>query len=116
MRLFVTACTFALLINVTGCGVSAEDRMKKDVDLMNDLADAIEKKDEARATSLVQELKENGDKLKEMKVSEDEYKKLKEKYKDDGTKAFNRLIAAIAKDREFVKKINYTPRDGFKTP
>ncbi len=45
-------------------------------------------------------------KIKELKVPEAEDKKLQEKYKGDMEKAINKLIAASAKEQEFVKKLD----------
>jgi hypothetical protein len=109
MRSIVAGCTVALLISVSGCEKSAEDRTKKQIDLMNDLADAIEKKDEAKAKSVAQELKENGEKLKAMNLSDDDKKKIAEKYKEDLGKALGKLLAAAMKDPDFMKKVDFTP-------
>lgn len=108
-RIIATAGALMLIVNLSGCSGSAEDVTKKQIDLMNDLADAIEKKDEAKAKSIAQELKENGEKLKGMNLSDDEKKKIGEKYKDDMLKAVGRLMGAAMKDPEFMKKVDYTP-------
>jgi hypothetical protein len=107
MRLIVAACAFALLISVSGCGGSAEALTKKRISLLNELADAVDKKDEEKAKSIVKDLNENGEKLKE--VSEEEKKHLAEKYKDDISKASKKLSAAVMKDPEFMKKIDFSP-------
>ena len=106
-RSLVTVCVFALLSGLSGCSGNAEDLYKKQIDLMNNLADAIEKKDEAGAQSIVKELNEVESKLKDTKVTADEKKRIEDKYKDELGKAVMKLLGAMMKDPEFSKKINY---------
>jgi len=84
---------FAVLFAV-GCGSPADNLMKDTINLMNQMADAIEKKDEAKIKDLQKKIEENGKKLEELKLSADEKKKLEEKYKDDLTKAAAKVLAA----------------------
>lgn len=104
IRCLAIASACVILVDVSGCSSSPEDIVKKQISLMNDLADAIEKKDEAKAKSLAQELKENSDKLKDIK--EEDKKQLEEKYKEDMMKAAFKLLAAAMKDPQFTNKLD----------
>jgi len=98
MKKFLSlTCAFALLVGVSGCGSKADSLIKEQIKLMNDLADAIEKDDEAKAKDIQEKIKENGKKLDDLKLSDDEKKKLEEKYKGDVEKAMKRVMEAAMK-------------------
>jgi hypothetical protein len=97
-QLVVAAFAFGLLTCVNGCGgMKGESETKEGIQILNDTADAIEKKDEAK----LKELKKKGEDLKkkmdDLKLSDDEKKKLDEKYKADGEKAMKRVEDAMKK-------------------
>jgi hypothetical protein len=71
------------------------DRLMKDtIALLNQMADAIEKKDEAKVKELQKKIEANGKKLEDLKLSADEKKKLEEKYKEDFAKAVAKVLEA----------------------
>jgi hypothetical protein len=86
---------FVLLCGLSGCGSSADSLMKDQINLMNEMADAIEKGEpEAKLQTLKQRGEEIEKKMKAMNISDAEKKRLEEKYKDDLTKALGRLLKA----------------------
>jgi hypothetical protein len=106
VKKFVTVvCACALLGNLSGCGGGSADSLTKDfIDQMNGLADAIEKKDEAKAKEMMKKVDETAKKLKDVKVTESEKKKLEEKYTKDLTSAGEKVGKAMGKEPEFCKK------------
>ena len=100
-RLASAACVLILLSKLTGCGSggsSADSLMKEQIKLMNELAEAMESgADQSKVEALNKKLNETAEKFKALKLSEDDTKKLAEKYKDDLGKAVMRLMAASFK-------------------
>ncbi|HMF12349.1 MAG TPA: hypothetical protein VKE94_08585 [Gemmataceae bacterium] len=97
-RLIVVACGLLLILGVSGCGSNADSLMKEQIKLMNELADALEGgADQAKIEAINTKMKENGEKLEALKLSEADKKKLAEKYKDDMTKVGARLASAMFK-------------------
>jgi hypothetical protein len=86
-----------LLFGASGCSSSPDSLIKDQISLMNDMADALEKGDEAKAKSIAEKMKEVDKKLEALKLSEDDKKKLGEKYKDELTKAAMRMLQAQMK-------------------
>jgi hypothetical protein len=86
------ACLF--LVGVSGCGTPADNLMKEKISLMNQMADALEKGDKAKAEEIDKKGKELEKKMEDLKLSDEEKKKLTEKYKDEITKAVARVLAA----------------------
>jgi hypothetical protein len=87
-----------LLLNVSGCGASADSLMKEQIALMNEMADALEKdQPEAKIADIKKRMDANTEKMKNLKVSEADQKKLMEKYQDEMMKAAMRLAAAQMK-------------------
>jgi hypothetical protein len=77
-RFLTVGCAAALLFGVSGCGSSAESNIKEQISLLNDMADAAQKKDEAK-------IKELGNKIKDLqeqfnKFSESDQKAALEKH------------------------------------
>jgi hypothetical protein len=108
IRPFACLCVLALLGGLSGCdSVDAEANYKKRIDLANELSDALEKKDEAKAKSVATELNALEDKLTKTKVTESQKKRIEEKYKADNDKAAARLVAAIFSNPELAKKSGY---------
>jgi hypothetical protein len=106
----VVAFAFGLLVNVSGCGSSPDSIMKDSIAAMNDLADAVEKKDEGKAKAAATKLQDLEKKLDALKLSEDDKKKLLEKHKDEAGKALTKLMGAMVKNPEFMQKIDYKPK------
>lgn len=112
-RLTALGIVTVLLMATTGCAKSPDALMKQGIDQMNDLAVALEKKESPdRIKSLAEKLKSTLEKLDGLKISEDEKKKLGEKYKDDLGKAAIKLMSAAlaypegAKAMESVGPLN----------
>jgi hypothetical protein len=61
------------------------------------LADAFEEGDEAKMKEVVERMKATAKKLEDLKLSDDEMKKLKEKYKEEFEKAELRMVQAAYK-------------------
>ncbi len=95
---FAVTFAFALLVNVSGCGgMKGESETKEMIKLMNDTADALEKKDAKKAEELKKKGEELAKKMKDLNLSKDEEKKLEEKYKGDVEKAQKRIEEALKK-------------------
>ena len=107
-RILATTVVLSLTLFMTGCN-SSDRIMKKQIALMNDMAEAIEKKDNDKFRRIVEELKINKEKLERLNLTPDENTRLKEKYKADLEKAFERLRTAEEKDPEFMKSMHPTP-------
>jgi hypothetical protein len=71
--------------------------MKSQIDNLNALSDALEKNDKAKFDEAVKKMEEANKKLEALKLSEEDKKKLGEKYKGDFEKASKRLTEAFAK-------------------
>eukprot|EP01026_Neomeris_dumetosa_P020389 TRINITY_DN182187_c0_g1_i1.p1 TRINITY_DN182187_c0_g1~~TRINITY_DN182187_c0_g1_i1.p1 ORF type:complete len:137 (-),score=23.89 TRINITY_DN182187_c0_g1_i1:180-590(-) len=97
MKRVALVCVVAFVLVLSGCGSKAENLTEDYIDLMNEMADAIEADDKDK----LKELQERGEKLeKEMKaldLPEEEKKKLKEKYKDKVEAALKRVMEAAKK-------------------
>jgi hypothetical protein len=93
------AGVFVLVFGVSGCGGSseAENLVKEQIQLVNDLADAMEAKDMNKILELQKKQEELQKKIEAMKLSPAEDKRLEEKYKGDLEKAMQRLMAAKTK-------------------
>ncbi len=95
MRKFIMVGSVLLTVCVlSGCGASADSLMKDQIRDMNAMADALEKKDDAKAKEIEKSMKATEEKLNALKLSEDEKKKVVERHKDEITKAMDRLMKA----------------------
>ena len=90
-KLVAVVFAFALLVNVSGCGMKGESEAKEGIQNMNDLADAMEKKDRGQDERCMSRkrreelnLSEEGGRNQADRGRED---KLEEKYKADTEKA-----------------------------
>ena len=130
MKTSIIALAGLVLAGLSGCGGSStsgsgsgggppatiEDAMKKMVPLMTSLAEAVEKNDEAKATSIAKELKEVSEQGEALykKLSPEESDKLEEKLKglmEEGDKAEKRLREAMKKNPDLAKKLEqYKPK------
>ncbi len=109
IRFVITACVSTIcLFGLTGCG-GPESLIKKQIGLINEQADAIEKKDAAKFQRTLNEMKEVEQKIKDLNLSPEEKQRLKEKFKGDIEKAMKRLREAAEKDPEFMRKVDPTP-------
>ncbi len=87
-----------LSLTLVGCGSKADRLIKKQIKLMNKVADRMENgATEADIKDLTDEMKEIGKQLDELELSEEEKKKLEEKYKDDMKEATERMMKAAFK-------------------
>src|SRR5262249_25519644 len=94
MKKAVLGCAFVFLVGVSGCGSSADSLLKDQIKLMNDVADAMEKGDEAKVKDLQKRMEELKKKLDELKLSDEEVKKAWEKHKDEFAAAKGRVFQA----------------------
>jgi len=83
-----------LVCGLAGCSASGDSLMKEQIRNMNDLADAMEKKDDARAAELKTKMDDTEKKLAALKLSDEEKKKLVERHQDEIQKASMRLAQA----------------------
>src|SRR5205085_7777829 len=86
-------CTLILCAGLTGCGTPADRVTKDEIKLMNEYADAKENRAPAsQVQELEKQLVENERKFRELNVSEEEKRRLSEKYKNDVAKAWERMV------------------------
>jgi hypothetical protein len=105
-RFIILSCVSAMcLFGATGCG-GPDSLVKKQIALINEQADAIEKKDAVKFQRVVNEQNELAQKFKELNLSAEEKKRLEEKYKDEMNKAMKRLQAAADQNSDFMRKID----------
>jgi len=110
-KVLVSFSALALVFLVSGCGDSPDSIMKDTIKLMNDMADAVEsakdkdsaEKAKAKLEDIDKKFKDLAERAKKVKVSDDQGKKLTEKYKEDIEKATKRMMEAgmsLAKNPE----------------
>jgi hypothetical protein len=87
----------AALVATAGCGSQADGLVKDMISDMNALADAMEKGDEGKVKECEERMKATQKKLDDLKLSEDEKKKLMEKHKGPMEEAGKRMMAAMMK-------------------
>jgi hypothetical protein len=87
----------AALLATAGCGGAADGVVKDQIQAMNDFADAMEKGDEAKAKELGEKVQALQKKFDDLKLSDDEKKKLFEKHKGEMEKAGQRMAQAMFK-------------------
>jgi hypothetical protein len=101
-RSIVLGFVAALLVSAPGCSSNDPDSLsKQSISQMNDLAAAIEKKESPdKIKSLVEKWKATVEKLEALKLSDDEKKKLAEKYQKETLEASKKLFAAVTANPE----------------
>lgn len=83
-----------VLASASGCG-GADSLMKELISGLNDMAASIEKKEPPeKQQAIADRIKKTSEKLDKLKLSDDEKKKLVEKYKPQLEEAFGRLMKA----------------------
>lgn len=96
MKRLTLACCFAAVVMMSGCGSSADSILKKQIVLMNDMADAIEND---ASKEEIDKLKERGDaldkKLKALNLSAEEQRKLRERHEEEMNEAMAHLKKAM---------------------
>jgi hypothetical protein len=98
-KFLLVACGLVLIAGVSGCGSSADSLWKDQIKLMNELADALESgAAQSKIDDIGKKIKDNDEKLKALKLSDTDRRKLLVKYKDDMAKASKRVLAAVIKD------------------
>jgi division protein CdvB (Snf7/Vps24/ESCRT-III family) len=85
------------LLASAGCGGKADGLVKDMITDMNTLADAMEKGDGAKIKECQERMQATTKKLEDLKLSEDEMKKLMEKHKEELDKAGQRMAQAMNK-------------------
>jgi peptidoglycan hydrolase CwlO-like protein len=105
-KLIVVAGALMLMMSLSGCGSSADSLTKDQIKLMNELADAIDKgADKAKLEDISKRIQEVDKKFKDLKLSADEEKKLKDKYNKEGEEAAKKLFAAMLKNPKALMDI-----------
>jgi hypothetical protein len=91
-----------LLVSAPGCSSNDPDSLaKQSISQMNDLAAAIEKKESPdKIKAIAEKLKATMEKLKALKLSDEEMKKLQEKYQKESTQAAQKMLAAAMANPE----------------
>ncbi len=93
-KLLMLAIPLLAACGICGCG-GADGLMRDQIKLMNETAEAIESKaPQEKINELEKRLEENGKKLEELKLSDEEKKKLLEKHNDEMMKAGMRYAKA----------------------
>lgn len=96
MKNFVFAfalCLFA--VSLVGCGSKADRLVKKQIKLMNKMADELEAgKSRKDLKDLEDQMTEIGKEMNDLDLSKEEKDRLKEKYEDKLTEAMKRLMQA----------------------
>lgn len=94
-RILAVAFVGAVLASASGCKQSADSLIKEMIAGLNSLAESIEKGEpEAKQKAIAEKLKATKEKMDKMKLTKEQDDALKEKYKDEVTKAMMRLLAA----------------------
>jgi hypothetical protein len=99
-KVLVLGFAFVLLVGVGGCGSKADSLMKAQIKVCYDQADAIENSDLAKFQELENKRKEINKEMADLKLSDEETKKLREKYKDEFKAAARRIFEATWKNAE----------------
>lgn len=85
-----------LCVGLVGCGNSADSLVKQQIDVINDMAEAVEN---GASQSEMEEIQERGEainkKIQDLNLSQEEKEKLLERHKDEYSKATSRLAAAM---------------------
>ena len=85
-------CSLLFLVTVAGCGTAAENAMQRQINLMDLLADTIEKGGDQEAIGKIQEqLTANAKEIQELDLPPEEMKRLGEKYQEEFKRVFKRL-------------------------
>ncbi len=97
LRRTVCLVTSAAFLGLAGCG-GPDSLIKEQIADMNALADAMEKgESEEKIKELSKKMEATGKKLEDLKLSEEDKKKLIEKHKAEFEKAGSRMMAAMMK-------------------
>ena len=96
MKNFVLALTLCLFaVSLVGCGSKADRLVKKQIKLMNKMADELEAgKSRKDLKDLEDQMNEIGKEMNDLDLSKEEKDRLKEKYEDKLTDAMKRLMEA----------------------
>jgi hypothetical protein len=97
-RLVAFAFVAMLAVSMTGCGgMKGEDVMKDTINITNELAAALEKKEPAdKIKAIADKMKAVADKAKDLKLTKDEEEALKKKYEGDMKAAQERMMKAFS--------------------
>ncbi len=91
----VLGCLLLAACGISGCGSSPDSLIQEQIKDMNQLAEALETKaSQDKINELKKKMEETSKKLEDLKLSDDEKKKLMEKHMDEFTKASTRLVKA----------------------
>jgi hypothetical protein len=107
MRLMKTLCLALLSLSTFGCGgvSEAEKGIQELLALTDQITAAVERNDEAEVMKLGQQVKDLAERMKQVKLGQDEQKALTEKYEPEMKKARERLLAAATKNPQMMLKI-----------
>ena len=108
------AIVMALLVStLSGCGAPADRVVKRQIDLMNQMAAAMENKaPQATLENIQKQMQENGERASDLDLTADEWEQIGEKYKSQIEAASKRLIAAMTGDA-FNNMPGWRGFDGF---
>jgi hypothetical protein len=102
-RFAVLGFLAVLLLSAPGCG-GPDSLAKEQISQMNNLADAIEKKEPAeKQKAIAEKIKATNEKIE--KLSQEEKDKLKKKYEAEGKAAAERLFKALVANPEAMANI-----------
>jgi chromosome segregation ATPase len=97
-KIIVLSGFLVLLCGVSGCGSSADSLIKEEIKGMDDLADALENNaPQSKIDEISKRLKETDKKLEDLKLSDEEKKKVIEQNKAELERVTKRLAAAMLK-------------------
>ncbi|HEY2783884.1 MAG TPA: hypothetical protein VGJ05_02825 [Fimbriiglobus sp.] len=96
IRRTLSLITAAALFGVAGCSGGPDSLVKELIGDMNAIADAMEKKESKETIEkLMDKMNATKKKFDDLKLSDDEKKKLMEKHKDEIEKATKRMMSAM---------------------
>jgi phosphosulfolactate phosphohydrolase-like enzyme len=108
MRAVCLTAVAVLAVGVAGCGGGAEPTIKDSIASMNAMADAMKAGDKAGVLKAAERMKANQEKMKSIKVSASEDKRLKEKYETELKAATENMTKAMLQGMTTGK---FTPAD-----
>jgi len=97
MKKAIVLGALAVVLTLSGCGSQADGLIQQQIKLMNEMADAMENKDEAKLKDIESRMKTIGKQMEELKLSDADKKALEEKHKDAMMKAAGRMFSAAMK-------------------
>jgi hypothetical protein len=108
MKQFIMAVLgLAVLVSGGGCGKSPDDIMKQKIAAFNELADAIDANDEAKAQAAIVRMKNL--EAERSGLPPEKQKAVNEKYEKEWGAAMDKWGAAGKKNPQLMKKLDFKP-------